>query len=122
MTKRLFITIRLDPTDAAASKKVKEEVLISTKSDIFKLPVEAEICTESEFDEKKKMMTTNSRLRTRLTDSLNMSKTGVMATFKQQQEEEHSKMKQPIKPQKKKKDSEIEFNNEIVDNSDMDNN
>lgn len=49
MIKKLIITIRLEEQDTG-SRKIKEEVQVLTKSDIFKLPVEALVVTREEFE------------------------------------------------------------------------
>jgi hypothetical protein len=56
-----------------------------TKSDIFKVLVEAKIVTLDEFNQTKTTM--NSRVRNRLTDSINMSKSGVMARYRDEMEQ-----------------------------------
>ena len=69
-----------------------------TKSDIFKLPVEAEVVSREEFEQTKTSM--NSRVRNRLTDSINMSKTGVMARYRE--EVQRSEEQKPVKTLPKK--------------------
>lgn len=41
MMKRILITIRLSENDDG--NKIKEDIMIMTKHDIFKLPIEAQI-------------------------------------------------------------------------------
>jgi len=91
MTKRIFITIRLDATGSDVLKKVKEEVIIMTKSDLFKLPVEALILPPEEFEVKNQeamnmqgKSIVNSRVRGKLAESLSMSKgNGIMKKFRE---------------------------------------
>jgi len=94
MTKTIIVTIRTSPDDEG-SPKIKESVVVMTKTDHFKLPVEAIVLSEEEFlDREKEFATTgksmgNSRVRNKLADSITMSKgKGVMAKFRQEMDEE----------------------------------
>jgi len=49
MTKRLCVTIRLTEENGE-SAKIKEEIHIMTKSDVFKVPVEATVVSKEEFE------------------------------------------------------------------------
>lgn len=92
MTKKLIVTIRAGAVSEGKTQ-IKEEVQIMTKSDIFKLGIEAEVVTQQEFDQLQRK-TTNSRVRSRLHDSLNFSKAGVMAKFKEETQKEQASLKQ----------------------------
>lgn len=49
MTKRISVTIRCT-NGAEGLQKVSEEVVIMTKSDHFKVPVEATVLSDADFD------------------------------------------------------------------------
>lgn len=91
MIKKVIITIRLDSSGPEMMKKVKEDVQIVTKSDIFKVPVEATILSAQDFNKQQEQTDKsliNSKVRNRLADSINMGKSGIMANFKAQLLEE----------------------------------
>lgn len=48
MMKKVIVTIRCLPEGGS---KVKDEIQIVTKSDIFKIPVEGTILTEEQYDQ-----------------------------------------------------------------------
>jgi hypothetical protein len=79
MTKRVIVTIRATLDDEETAK-IKEEVIIMTKTDHFKVPVEAHVLAESEFQAKDQELKTtnksmmNSRVRNKLSESITMSK------------------------------------------------
>jgi hypothetical protein len=85
MTKRVIVTVQ-----ASTLGKIKEEVQIQTKSDIFKVPIDAIVLSKVEFTaqnnealEKTGKSITNSRVKNRLRGSIAQSRKGsVMATFK----------------------------------------
>lgn len=89
MTKRISITIRC-PAGAEGLQKVKEEVIIMTKTDHFKVPVEATVLAEAEFDaqNEQKLQQTgaslgNSRVRQRLMSGVAQGRNQrIMAEFK----------------------------------------
>lgn len=91
MTKRLVITIRCPQSGEDALKKVKEEIIIMTKTDHFKVPVEAVVLSAEEFDsrnqenmEKTGQALGNSRVRNRLMSGVAAGrKTSIMDEFKQ---------------------------------------
>ena len=123
MTKKVIVVIRLPP-EAQDSSKVKEEIQIMTKNDIFKLPVEAVILGQADFDNQnnESMQKTgksigNSRLRTRLADSINMSKTGgVMAQFKEQLSQENNTRIQDQKVEGMEEEEEVYGDMEQISN------
>ena len=90
MTKRLVITIRCPQSGEDALKKIKEEVIIMTKTDHFKVPVEALVLSAEEFDsrnnenmEKTGNTLGNSRVRNRLMSGVAAGrKTSIMDEFK----------------------------------------
>ena len=89
MIKKVIITIRLDSSGPDMMKKVKEDVHIVTKSDIFKVPVEATVLSAEDFNKQQQdelaktgKSIFNSKVRNRLADSINMGKSGIMANFK----------------------------------------
>lgn len=49
MTRKLIVTILASNNDKETFGKIKEEIHIVTKSDIFKLNVEAEILSPNQF-------------------------------------------------------------------------
>jgi hypothetical protein len=50
MTKKLIITVRASMPDAGTLGKLREEVQVMTKSDVYKVPVDCQILTQEEFD------------------------------------------------------------------------
>jgi hypothetical protein len=94
MTKRLVVTIRATEGDSLG--KIKEEIQIMTKSDVFKVPVEAVILSPEAFVKQEETALaetgkpiTNSRVKNRLRSSIaDGRKNSVMQTFKAQQEAE----------------------------------
>lgn len=74
MTRKLIVSIKATAPDALG--KLKEEVHILTKSDIFKLPVEAEVLGAEEYEKRKQEIAAGgasapqSRVRTRLRSSI----------------------------------------------------
>jgi len=90
MTKRLMITIRCPQSGEDALKKIKEEVIIMTKTDHFKVPVDALVLSAEEFDsrnndnmEKTGNTLGNSRVRNRLMSGVAAGrKTSIMDEFK----------------------------------------
>jgi|AACY02.9.fsa_nt_gi hypothetical protein len=94
MTKKLIVTIKATEEDSLG--KIKEEIHVMTKSDVFKVPVEAMILSvegyakeeETALGETGKSIT-NSRVKNRLRSSIaDGRKNSVIATFKAQQEAE----------------------------------
>jgi hypothetical protein len=70
MTRKLIVGVRADLSDGS---RVKEEVSIQTKHDVFKIPVEANIVTKEKFEEANRdamistgKSITNSRVKERL--------------------------------------------------------
>lgn len=94
MTKRLVVTIRATEGDSLG--KIKEEIQVMTKSDVFKVPVEALVLSLEAFERQEEAALaetgkpiTNSRVKNRLRSSIaDGRKNSVMATFKAQQEAE----------------------------------
>ena len=88
MTKRIIVCIR-----ASDLGKIKEEIQVMTKSDIFKVPIDGVILSGEEFTNlnneslnKTGKSITNSRVKNRLRGSIAESRKGsVMANFKAQQ-------------------------------------
>lgn len=124
MTKKVFIQIRLsDPKDTT---KIKEEIQIMTKADVFKVPVEAVLLNEEEYKQKEAEIIQetgngliNSRVRNRLTQSIQLSRSGsVMASFKQQQEVEKQRNHQLLGQQPTSEDMD-NFNQ--MDDNDLNN-
>ena len=91
MTKRLIVTLQASSADSLG--KVKEEIQVMTKSDVFKLPVEALVLSQEEFDKQNQESVaatgkaiTNSRVKNRLRSSIAQSRQkSVMEAFKEQQ-------------------------------------
>ena len=88
MTKRIIISVK-----ASDLGKIKEELQVMTKSDIFKIPIDGIVLSQEEFTNlnneslnKTGKSITNSRVKNRLRGSIAESRKGsVMATFKAQQ-------------------------------------
>lgn len=97
MTKRLIVTVCASSPDCLG--RIKEEVQVMTKSDVFKLPVEANVLGVEEFDKQNQealaetgKALTNSRVKHRLRSSIAQSRQkSVMAAFKEQQAAEEQK-------------------------------
>lgn len=78
MTRRLIVAIQAGTAGPATLGRLKEEIQVVTKSDVFKLPVEAEILSEEAYAQKmeelaaaaKQQPVANSRVRTRLRSSI----------------------------------------------------
>ena len=92
MHKQIIVTIRgsLGPDESA---KIKLDVIIMTKTDHYKYPVEAHILTEEEFAARENDLATtspgksmmNSRVRNKLSESIAKSqKLGVMQKFRKE--------------------------------------
>ena len=89
MTKRLVVTVRASMPDASTLGKVREEIQIMTKSDIYKVPVECQILSQEEFEKQNNETfaqtgknITNSRVRNRLRNSISQGHQSVIQTFK----------------------------------------
>ena len=73
MLKKIIVSIRTNPDD---DSKIKEDLQILTKHDVFKIPIEATILPEDKFkevDEENQKLgkrTLNSRVRNRLNTSI----------------------------------------------------
>jgi len=52
MNKIIIITIRLDDVGEDVLRKIKEDVVIMTKNDLFKLPIEATVLSYADFEER----------------------------------------------------------------------
>ena len=92
MTKKLVVVLQASVAESLG--KLKDEIQIMTKSDVFKIPVEALVLSSEEFNKQNQeafaasgKKITNSRVRNRLRSSIAQSKT-VMETFKEQLGEE----------------------------------
>ena len=81
MLRKLIVSINTSAEDSVG--KLREEVQIVTKSDIFKMMVEAEIVTPEEYETRQqeklaktnnRMGATNSRVRTRLRSAIGEGK------------------------------------------------
>lgn len=72
MHRKLIVTIKATAPDSLG--KIKEELHIVTKSDVYKLPIEAEILNAQAYEQKKQELLkqggTQSRIRTRLRSSI----------------------------------------------------
>jgi len=90
MTKRIIVCIKATEGDSLG--KIKEEIQVMTKSDVFKVPVEAVILSPEAFAKQEETALaetgkriTNSRVKNRLRSSIAQGrKNSVMATFKAQ--------------------------------------
>lgn len=93
MTKKLIITVRASMPDAGTLGKLREEVQVMTKSDVYKVPVDCQILTQEEFDKQNQESfaqtgknITNSRVRNRLRASISQGHQSVIQTFKAEQQ------------------------------------
>jgi len=126
MTKRFIVTIQASSAESLG--KLKEEIQVMTKSDIFKVPVEALVLSQEEFDKQNQealaetgKAITNSRVKNRLRSSIAQSRQkSVMAAFKEQQaaEEQKNQEKQQLtsKNEQDAGQDNSEYNNEDMDN------
>ena len=97
MTKRLIVTVQASSAESLG--KLKEEIQVMTKSDIFKVPVEALVLSQEEFDKQNQesfaatgKAIANSRVKNRLRSSIAQSRQkSVMEAFKEQQAAEEQK-------------------------------
>ena len=98
MTKRIIVTIKATEEDSLG--KIKEEIQVMTKSDVFKVPVEALILSVEGFAKEEETALgetgksiTNSRVKNKLRSSIaDGRKNSVIATFKAQQEAEEEQL------------------------------
>jgi len=79
MTKRFIVTVQASSAESLG--KLKEEIQVMTKSDIFKVPVEALVLSQEEFDKQNQeamqatgKAITNSRVKNRLRSSIAQSR------------------------------------------------
>jgi len=94
MTKTIIIKIRASLPDAVSLGMIREEVHIMTKSDIFKLPVDATILSADDYNQQNEeslaktgKSVVNSRVRNRLRSSVAEGRQqSVMETFKAEQQ------------------------------------
>lgn len=87
MTKKVLVQLQL--ANSTDTSRVKEEIVIMTKSDHYKVPVEALLLSEAEYDQREQQSfeqtgkgLASSRVRNKLTDSIKKSRVSVVAAFK----------------------------------------
>lgn len=100
MIKKLVVAVQSDETG-----KIKEELQIGTKSDIFKIPIEVNILSEEDFEAQNKDMEDtkgrplmNSRVRKRLSTQIAKGRK-VMEEFREQIAEQEAQKQQQMDDQ-----------------------